>query len=109
MQRNRYKKNKASTYVARIIGEHYIELHERLCRGKHGNFGSRSYEDIFSDTIIFVIQDSEAANLITPTAVIEYFIYRYNMIEYQVIKDSQQLKETAYADYLQIKENTQEE
>ena len=108
MGRNRYRKNKASAYVARIIGEHYAELRSLLCRGDYGDFLSRSYEDIFSDTVVFVIQDREAAVLHTDKEIIDHFIYRYRMIEYQTIKDSQQIKEIPYADYLQTQKKQEE-
>lgn len=108
MSRSRYKRNKASAYIARVIGEHYAELRSRLCKGDYGNFASRSYEDIFSDTIVFVIQDTEAARLHDEKDIVEHFCFRYRMIEFQIIKDSQHLKETLYADYLQTKTSTDE-
>lgn len=109
MSRNRYKRNKASAYIARVIGEHYAELRSRLCKGDYGNFASRSYEDIFSDTIVFVIQDPEMVRLHDDKDIVEHFCFRYRMIEFQIIKDSQQLKEITYADYLQAKTKTNEE
>ena len=38
-----------------------------------------------------------------------YFCYRFRMIEYQAINDNKQLKEIPYADYLQTKKEDTEE
>lgn len=107
--RNRYKKNKYYPKVAESIGRNYIRL-QSLCHYRDfGLYGSRSYEDIFQDTVIYVIQDAEASTLLSDEAIIDHFCHRYRMIEYQTIQDAKQLKEIPYADYIQTqKEATKE-
>lgn len=107
--RNRYKKTKDYPKVAEVIGRNYIRL-QSLCHYRtFGLYGSRSYEDIFQDTVIYVIQDEVASSLPSDEAIIDHFCHRYRMIEYQTIQDAKQLKEIPYADYLQTKKETTEE
>lgn len=109
MGRNRYKKNKYYSEVAKIIGRNYSRL-QSLCHiGNYGLFGSRSYEDIFQDTVIYVIHDKEANKIATDEALITHFRRRFEMIKYQTIQDAKQLKEKPYADYIQAKQNAEEE
>ena len=107
--RNRYKKSKYSPHIAEVIGQNYSRL-QSLCHiGDYGLFGSRSYEDIFQDTVVFVIQDMEASKLTSDEAIIKHFSHRFNMIKFQIIQDANELKEIPYADYLQAKETTIED
>lgn len=109
MERNRIRNNSPSTYIAEVIGKNYSRL-RKLCKcRKNGLFTSRSYEDIFEDTILYVIHDPEAHNITTEDSIIEHFCYRYRMIEFQTVMDSRQLKEIPYAEYLQAQKETTEE
>lgn len=103
--RNRYKKNKFYPVVAEGIGRNYYKL-RALCFREQTTccFDSRGYEDIFQDTVLYVIQDSESLRCTTDETLIAHFLHRYRMIEYQTIHDAQQLKRTPYADYIQAKE-----
>ncbi|MBT9871983.1 hypothetical protein GPL06_03960 [Bacteroides salyersiae] len=105
--RNRYKKAKYYASVSEAIGRNYKKLRALCYKGSRGFYGSRSYEDIFQDTVLYVIQDVGALGK-TDSELIEYFMYRYRMIEYQTIKDSQQINTTPYADYIQTQKGTEE-
>lgn len=108
MARDRYKNKKDdhSIYIAEVIGRNYSRLLQ-LCNKRGGLFASRSYEDIFEDTIIYVIHDVEACTLVLEEDIIKHFCYRYRMIEFQTVRDAQQLKEVPYAYYLQAPEETE--
>lgn len=88
MGRNYYKEKPYSNRVAEVIARHYNELKQCLCPAAYGNHAGRSTEDIFSDTVIYVIQDEAAHNLSTDAEILNHFEYRHRMIMYQVIKDS---------------------
>lgn len=107
--RNRYKRNKYYPEIAEVIGRNYSRLQSLCYIGNYGLFGSRSYEDIFQDAVIYVIQDKEASKLTSEDAIIKHFCRRFNMIKFQIIQDAKQLKEMPYADYLQTlkKESTE--
>jgi hypothetical protein len=46
----------------------------------------------------------------TEEEIIEHFVFRYKMMEFQTINDNKMLKEIEYADHLQAQEEaTQEE
>lgn len=107
--RDRYKKSKHYPAVAAAIGRNYVRL-QSLCHCRFfGLCGSRSYEDVFQDTVIYVIQDAEASTLLSDEDIIKHFCRRFRMIEYQIMQDAKQLKEIPYADYLQAKKETNEE
>lgn len=105
--RNRYKRTKYYTSVSEAVGRNYEKLRILCYKGSHGFYSSRSYEDIFQDTVLYVIQDVAALSK-TDSELIEHFMYRYRMIEYQTIKDSQQIKTIPYADYIQTQKDTEE-
>ncbi len=101
--RNRYKKTKHYPDVASAIARNYNKL-RAICHKQHGCYESRSYEDIFQDTILFVIQDKESLKCNTDESLVEHFVHRYKMIEYQTIHDSYNIKTIPYAEHLQAKE-----
>lgn len=76
---------------------------------KKGCYCSKSYEDIFQDTVLYVAHDLSSFNMTRDEEVIELFMYRYKMIEFQTINDCKMMKEVAYADYIQAKESGEEE
>ncbi|MBK5721364.1 hypothetical protein JGH11_10815 [Dysgonomonas sp. Marseille-P4677] len=86
-KRNRHKEKPYSCFVSSIIAKHYDRLREEFNKGKEGNFGSMSFEDIFQETILYVIQDKTAFNL-SEKEILDHFKYRYKMIQYQIIQDS---------------------
>lgn len=102
--RNRYKQSRFYPAIAGSIGRNYDKLRALCFRQVAGYFDSRGYEDIFQDTVLYVIQDAEALQCVTDEALIAHFLRRYRMIEFQTIRDAQQLKQTPYADYIQAKE-----
>lgn len=106
--RNRYKKSKFYPVIAGSIARNYNKLRALCFRQVIGYFDSRSDEDIFQDTVLYVIQDEESLKCTTDEDLIRHFLYRYRMIEFQTIRDAQQLKKIPYADYIQAKEETTE-
>ena len=88
MGRHYYKDKAHSDRILGVIASHYNELKQKLCPVVYGNYTGRSTEDIFSDTIMFVIEDKATEALSTDEEILKHFVYRFNMISYQVIKDS---------------------
>lgn len=103
------KRGKVNQYALDVIGKNYNKL-KGLCNyNDRGCYCSKSYEDIFQDTILYVIHDEQSFNMHTEEDIINHFIYRYNMITFQAVNDNKMLREVKYADYLQTKEETTEE
>ncbi len=92
-----------------VIAHNYDKLKQLCGYRASGLYCSKSKEDIFQDTIVFVSQDEKASSLSTDKELIDYFCYRFRMIEYQAINDNKLLKEIPYADYLQAPKTTEEE
>lgn len=103
------RQGKVNPYVLQVIGKNYEKLKNICNSNKQGYYCSKSYEDIFQDTILYVAHDLSSFNMTRDEEVIELFLYRYKMIEYQAINDVKTMKEVAYADYLQAKESREEE
>ncbi|WP_259324214.1 hypothetical protein [Bacteroides thetaiotaomicron] len=103
------KKGKVNGKVMDMIAHNYDKLKQLCGYRTSGLYCSKSYEDIFQDTILFVSQDEKASTLSSDKELMNYFCYRFRMIEYQAINDNKQLKEIPYADYLQTKKEDTEE
>ena len=91
--------NKVKTYsaeVADMVGRIYYRLRSLYCEGNTGNYCGCSKEDIFSDTILLVIQDEAARCIKTPEEMAAHFGYRYNMVRYRTIRDSIQERMELY-------------
>jgi len=97
--RNRYKTHKFYPEVLEVLGRNYNKLRS-LCFRHSGYYDARGSDDIFQDTILYVAQDLNSVGK-SEKQLIEHFLYRYRMIEYQTIKDSQELKKIQYADHIQ--------
>lgn len=97
------KKGKVNKKALDAISKNYSKLKELCNYNKRGCYCSKSYEDIFQDTILYVIHDDDSLNL-NEEEIINHFVYRYNMIEFQTISDNKMMKEVKYADYIQTKE-----
>lgn len=97
------KKGKVNKKALDVISKNYSKLKELCNYNKRGCYCSKSYEDIFQDTILYVIHDDDSLNL-NEEEIINHFVYRYNMIEFQTISDNKMMKEVKYADYIQTKE-----
>ena len=97
------KKGKVNKKALDAISKNYSKLKELCNYNKRGCYCSKSYEDIFQDTILYVIHDDDSLNL-NEEEIISHFVYRYNMIEFQTISDNKMMKEVKYADYIQTKE-----
>ena len=54
--RNRYKRNSYYPKVAEAIGKNYLKLRSLCCVEFDTFHGSLSREDIFQDTVLYVIQ-----------------------------------------------------
>ena len=94
------RKGKANKKVMSVIAHNYEKLKQLCGYRASGLYCSKSREDIFQDTVLFVSQDEKAVSL-PDKELIQYFCYRFRMIEYQSINDNKLLKEIPYADYLQ--------
>lgn len=93
-KRIRYKEKEHSDRVAQVIAKHYHELRKEFIKQSGGNYLSFSYEDIFSETVLYIIQDKKAFDL-SELDILKQFRYRYNIIRYQIIQDSRLAKEVA--------------
>lgn len=91
-KRIRYKEKEHSDRVAQVIAKHYHELRKEFIKQFGGNYLSFSYEDIFSETVLYIIQDKKAFDL-SELDILKQFRYRYNIIRYQIIQDSRLAKE----------------
>lgn len=100
---------KTNFKIMTVIAKNYDHLKQLCSYRDHGLFCSKSHEDLFHDTILFVSQDDKASSLSTDEELIDYFCYRFRMIEYQAINDNKLLKEIPYADYLQTSKTAEEE
>lgn len=99
--RQRYKDTAHSSRVADVIAKNYAELRQEFVKKEYGNYSSMSYEDIFQETVLFVIQDKKAFDL-SDDEIIQHFKFRYNMIRFRIIQESK--KTTIYANDSQEKE-----
>ena len=103
------RQGKVNSHALQVIAKNYDMLRALCNSSDHGCYCSKSYEDIFQDTILYVAHDLSSFNLTRDEEVIELFLYRYKMIEFQTINDNKMMKEVAYADHLQAKENRTKE
>ena len=103
------RQGKVNNHALNVIGRNYDRLRALCNSDKRGCYCSKSYEDIFQDTIMYVAHDLSSFNLTNDEEVIEHFIYRFRMIEFQTINDNKMLKEVMYADYIQAQKNGTEE
>ncbi|MDR1883005.1 MAG: hypothetical protein LBR26_09545 [Prevotella sp.] len=105
--RKRKTRGKPNKTVLASIGRLYDKLREQ-CRDHIPAHYMSLFDDIFHDTILFVIHNNASVNKTTDALLIKHFNYRFRMIAFQTIKDIQQLKENRYADNKQDKETTEE-
>nr|DAQ82023.1 MAG TPA: RNA-dependent RNA polymerase [Caudoviricetes sp.] len=103
------RRGKVNIKVMTMIAHNYDRLRAMCVSHGQGLYCSKSKEDLFQDTVVFVSQDEKASSLSTDKELIDYFCYRFRMIEYQAINDNKLLKEIPYADYLQASKTTEEE
>lgn len=103
------RQGKVNAFALDVIGRHYHKLKAMCNSYDRGCYCSKSYEDIFQDTILYVAHDLSSFNMTRDEEVIELFLYRFKMIEFQTINDNKTLKEVMYADYLPTKETGGEE
>lgn len=103
------KKGNVSIKVMTVIANNYDRLRSMCVNHGQGIYCSKSDEDLFHDTVIFVSQDEKASTIKSDKEFMEYFRYRFRMITFQAVNDNKQLKEIAYADYLQTKKVSEEE
>lgn len=103
------KTGKVNKRALDIIGKNYNKLRAMCNISDRGCYCSKSYEDIFQETILYVVHDKESFAKQTEKELIEYFLYKFKMIEFQTINDDKMLKEVKYAEYLQTKETANQE
>ena len=102
------KRGKVNKKALDAISKNYSRLKELCNYNNRGCYCSKSYEDIFQDTILYVIQDDASIGL-DEEGIVKHFVYRYKMMEFQTISDDKMLKEVKYAEYIQAKESGEEE
>lgn len=102
-KRTNFVGNTVNPRVAELLARYYLSLHDKLCRGKHGNMLAMSYEDIFHNAIVKTIQDKETTKLTTDNEILAFFEKRYRSIEMEIVRDSR-LINTTDADDIQAKE-----
>lgn len=103
------RQGKVNTFALDVIGRNYHRLKAMCNSNGRGCYCSKSYEDIFQDTILYVAHDLSSFNLTRDEEVVELFLYRFKMIEFQTINDNKELKEVTYADHIQAEKNVCEE
>lgn len=103
------RQGKVNSHALQVIARNYDKLRALCNSSDHGCYCSKSYEDIFQDTILYVAHDLSSFNMTRDEEVVELFLYRYKMIEFQTINDDKMMKEVSYADHLQTKETGTEE
>lgn len=103
------RQGKVNSHALQVIARNYDKLRALCNSSDRGCYCSKSYEDIFQDTILYVVHDLSSFNMTRDEEVIDLFLYRYKMIEFQTINDDKMNKEVAYADHLQTKETGEEE
>lgn len=84
--------------VLTVLANNYIQLMVRCGVSKRGCFCSKNYEDIFEDTIMIVASDDKAKAMSDDKDILDWFCFRYKMVEYQAVRDNRQLREVSYAD-----------
>ena len=84
--RERRRGEKVNPKVERQIGRLYRLLRQEYNLNKCNCIGGRSDEDIFDDTVMFLLGDREAENL-TDIEMISHFKRRFKMIKFQTYKD----------------------
>lgn len=95
------RKGRVNRKALEFIGDNYNKLRTLCNYNSGGCYCSKSYEDIFQDTILYVVHDEESFSLSEDEDFFKLFKYRYNMILFQTINDHKMLREVDYADYLQ--------
>ena len=102
------RQGKVNSHALQVIARNYDMLRALCNSSDRGCYCSKSYEDIFQDTILYVIQDDSSIGL-DEEGIVKHFVYRYKMMEFQTISDDKMLKEVKYAEYIQAKESGEEE
>lgn len=103
------RQGKVNSFALEVIAKNYNKLRSLCNSSSRGCYCSKSYEDIFQDTVLYVAHDLSSFNMTSEGEIVELFVYRYKMIEFQTINDNKIMKEVAYADNIQTKEAGAEE
>ena len=101
------KRSRYYPAVANAIARNYSKLRSMCWHSDTDGYGGISYEDIFQDTVMFVIGDDKAAACKSDDDLIEWFQYRYNMIQFRTIQDYKQSK-SIYANYQQAEKDKED-
>lgn len=98
------RKGKVDNRVMSVVARNYVKLRDLCISEVHGTYAGEDYEDIFQNTILYIVQDKDASALLADEDIIKHFLYRFNMIKYQTIQDNKMMRSVDYADYKQNKE-----
>lgn len=91
-----------------ILADNYTLLKDRCRIVGDIVWCSKNYEDIFHDTIMYVSQDDKADGL-SEEELLDFFCYRFKMLEFQTISDNKLERKVEYADYKKNNKETSEE
>jgi hypothetical protein len=99
--------HKCHLEVANIIAQNYDKLKTRCWHPDTVEYGGLNYDDIFQDTVMYVIGDDKAAACKSDEELLDWFCYRYNMIQFRTIQDYRQSR-IVYADYQQTEKEKED-
>lgn len=92
--RERRRGLKVNCKVERQLGRVYRLIRQQYKLDKCNCIGGRSDEDIFDDTIMFLLGDKEAEDL-TDSEMVDHFKRRFNMVRFQTYKDYEKKREVS--------------
>lgn len=85
--RNRAVRGPCNERTANIIAKNIERLKQITCEGVSLCCCGETEEDVFSDTILYVVQENNLEAL-SETEVLAHFCHRFKMIQFQTVRDS---------------------
>lgn len=101
--RNRIKGD-CDNRVAGVIADNYELLLARC--GRAFRRGPFQLEDVVHETFVFVTTDPAAQEMRNKEVLLDYFVYRFRMIAFQIMKDHRKM--LRYADDKKTKKTDEE-
>lgn len=71
----------------KILAKHFNSLKYELCTGLHINCRGETEEDIFCNTIIYVVHEKGISKK-SETELLSHFKRRFNMMSFQTVQDN---------------------
>lgn len=85
-RRNIKLQSDMSKKAAKIIAENYSTLKTSICNEHDLNIAGATEEDIFNDTVIFVIHEKDISKL-SEVELLDHFKDRFKMLMFQITQD----------------------